>query len=192
VPTSSDTTKLLAEDTLRRRQTDDPKDAKAATLVFAAAFAGISLWLFALLPSETMWVERAKTFEQPRFWPGIALGIMSLFSIGFLVQSTRSRPSGSAVPELTTWILALEYLVWFLAYVWLVPRLGYLPTTVLFTCTLAWRMGYRDNRWLALASLFGISVVVLFKSIMGVNIPAGALYETLPPGSLRSFVMTNF
>ena len=107
MPTSSDTTKLPAEDTLPRRQTHDPKDTRVATLVFAAAFTGVSLWLFALLPSETTWVERAKTFEQPRFWPGISVGIMTVFSIGFLAQSVRSRTVGSALPELKTWLLAL-------------------------------------------------------------------------------------
>lgn len=166
--------------------------AHAATLVFAALFAGFSLLFFLLLPDQTSWVARAKLFEQPRFWPAIALGTMVLFSLGFLVQSYAQRVKGNLGAELVNWVLALEYVAWFLAYVWLVPRLGYLPMTIVFSAALAWRVGYRDTRWLGIAALFGIGVVVMFKSILGVNIPAGDIYEALPAGAFRSFVMTNF
>lgn len=180
-------------DRLPPLQAEQPQtDRRAAKRAFALVFAGLSLVLLMLLPSETQWLDRTKLFQQPAFWPAIALGTMGLFSLGFLVKTYFEPRQASALLELAIWVRGLEFVGWFLAYVWLVPRIGYLAATCLFASALAWRVGYRGWRALIGAAIFGLAVVVAFKSVLGVNIPAGAVYDLLPPGSVRSFLMTNF
>jgi hypothetical protein len=89
------------------------------------------------------------------------------------------------------WFRALEYVVWFLAYVMMVPRLGYLPSSIIFAIILTLRLGYRSPRMLLSAAVFGISVVLIFKTFLQVKVPGGAVYEYLPTAA-RSFMLTYF
>lgn len=165
--------------------------ARPGDLIFASAFMVLALLLLALLPVETTWAARTKLYQQPAFWPGVAILSMVLFAAGHLLGalvSTR-RPGWQA--ELWAWLRSLEFAAWFLAYVWLVPQAGYLPSTVAFCCALAFRMGYRSWRWMGIAALFALTVVVVFKSFLQVKIPAGAVYDHLPD-QVRTFVMINF
>ena len=93
--------------------------------------------------------------------------------------------------EAKVWASVVEWAGWFLAYVLLVPIIGYLPVTVAFTLLLTWRVGYRDRIMMISAVLFAIAVVLVFKSFLQVKIPGSALYEYLP-GALRSFFILNF
>ena len=86
------------------------------------------------------------------------------------------------------WLMA-HMMAWFMAYVMLVPRLGYLPSTILFTLTLAFRLGYRDFRHLSGAVGVGIAIVVIFKSFLQVKVPGGLLYERFPD-TIRAFMLT--
>ena len=55
---------------------------------------------------------------------------------------------------------------------------------VVFVPALAWRMGYRDKQMMWISLGFAFAVVILFKSLLGVKIPGGAIYEylrTVPP-----------
>ncbi|QPM90276.1 tripartite tricarboxylate transporter TctB family protein [Pseudooceanicola algae] len=165
---------------------------RAGEAVFAAAFFALSLLLLILLPWQTQWVPRTKLYVQPAFWPAIALFVMLVFSGGYLVVALGSHRLPGLRAELGAWARAGEFMVWFIAYVWLVPVIGYLLATIAFCCTLSWRMGYRNARWMGLSALFGLAVVALFKGFLGVNIPAGDIYDLLPPGEARSFLMTNF
>jgi len=78
-----------------------------------------------------------------------------------------------------------------MAYVFIVPILGYLLSTILFTSTLSFRLGFRSAKHLLLAVVFGITVVVLFKTFLQVKVPGGQIYEYLPT-TLRSFMLTYF
>lgn len=76
-------------------------------------------------------------------------------------------------------------------YVAMVPVLGYLASTIIFTVLLALRQGYRGIRNLCAAALLGLAIVLVFKTGLSVKIPGGAVYEYLP-SSLRSFMIINF
>lgn len=167
------------------------RKAPVAEREFALVFAAIALLLFLLLPHQTEWVGRSKLYAQPAFWPAISLAVMGLCACGFVIRAFRSEVLSGRGKEIWQWIRSLEFVGWFIAYVWSVPIVGYLIATILFSCLLAWRVGYRKPKWMGIATLFSLSVVVLFKAALGVNIPAGALYELLPAGDLRSFLMTN-
>jgi hypothetical protein len=57
-----------------------------------------------------------------------------------------------------------------------------------FAVALTYRLGYRTRLGLGLAALFAVTMVVLFKGLLGVNIPGAALYHYFP-GALRSFAL---
>ena len=160
-------------------------------LVFAVVFLLFSVFLLANLGEETEWTKRTKLFAQPGFWPAISLVAMTLFALLHLISSAVSPRIPGRWTEVAFWIRSIEYALWFMAYVMLVPRVGYLPTTVVFTGLLAFRLGYRGWRPIGGAMLSGVAIVVVFKSFLQVKVPGGELYEALPDG-LRSFMLTYF
>ncbi len=151
-----------------------------------------AIFLLVNLPFQTRWVAGTKLFAQPSFWPAVAIFAMVLFSTMHMIGAMVSERIPGRFQEVLHWIRSVEYALWFMAYVALVPLLGYLPATLLFTVTLSYRLGYRGWRWMAVALLFGFVVVVVFRGFLQVKLPAGALYELLPPGGLRSLMMTYF
>lgn len=161
-------------------------------LVFAVFFLIVALVLLYQLPEQTKWFsKRTKLVAQPAFWPALALGGMVLFAALHLLGSLLSPRIYGRLKEVSLWLRSIEYALWFMAYVWLVPQLGYLPSTVLFMPLLAWRVGFRDRRLLGGMALLGVAVVLLFKTFLAVKIPGGALYEYLPD-ALRSTMLLNF
>ncbi|MFC3614098.1 tripartite tricarboxylate transporter TctB family protein [Lutimaribacter marinistellae] len=155
-------------------------------ILFALFFAGASLVLLSQIGNQTAWVDKTAFFAQPRFWPAIGLGGMVILGALHLYRMPWRHVTRYDIWEAQKWGSVLEFGVWFMAYVFLVPVIGYLPVTLAFVPALAWRMGYRSRFMLGVSLLFAIAVVVLFKSLLGVKIPGGMLYEYLP-GGLRSF-----
>lgn len=150
-----------------------------------------SLFLAFNLSSETTWVANTKLFAQPAFWPYAAVIAMVLFSGLHLISSMVSPKLEGRWQEVGFWLRSVEFAGWFMIYVIVVPQLGYLPATMLFAVTLAYRLGYRGLKYLGSAALFGAVVVIVFKSLLQVKVPGGAVYEFLP-GALRSFFLTYF
>ncbi len=161
-----------------------------AELVFATASLAVAAGLALAWPWQTQWVEGRPALRQPGLFPAVAIGLMLAFGAGNLAACLirNARVAGApAWPELARWLAAGEFLGWYLAYVLAVPWLGYLPATVLFTLLLALRLGYRGRRLWA-APVLGLAVVVLFKAVLRVRIPGGALYDLAPAG-LRNFLV---
>lgn len=75
-----------------------------------------------------------------------------------------------------------------MVYVWIVPIVGYLPGTILFTNLLAVRVGYREKKVFVAATILSITIVILFKALLSVKIPGGLWYEYLPD-SIRNFML---
>lgn len=164
-----------------------PGDLFIAMLSFLFA-----IFLLVNLPFQTRWVDGTRLFAQPAFWPAVAVFAMVLFSSMHMIGALVSERIPGRFQEVLHWVRSVEYALWFMAYVALVPVLGYLLATLVFTVTLSYRLGYRSWRWMAAALVFGFVVVVVFRGFLQVKLPAGALYELLPPGGLRSVMMTYF
>lgn len=158
--------------------------------VFALGFLSASVLLLLLIGDQTAWVDKTRLAAQPRFWPAVGLGLM----VGALALHLWRMPWRGVTrfdrAELRRWLTVFEFAGWFMAYVVAVPIFGYLPTTLVFMPAFAWRMGYRSRKMMAISVLFAICVVVMFKSVLSVKIPGGAVYEYLP-GALRSFAILN-
>lgn len=159
-------------------------------LVFAVAFLGFSLFLALNLGGQAKW-GNGKLFAQPAFWPHLAVWMMVGFGGLHLIGSLVSPKLDGRWTEVAFWVRSLEFAGWFLAYVLLVPRLGYLPSTLLFMTVLTFRLGYRRPVMLVGAAGVGLSIVLVFKTFLQVKVPGGQIYELLPD-ALRSFMLTNF
>lgn len=160
-------------------------------LVFVLFFLLFAAALLSQIGMQTAWINAKSLPAEPRFWPLISLGGMVLFGTGYLAVQLRKRSSGATRGEMLFWLRTLEYAAWYLAYVLLVPLLGYLLSTLLFCVLLTVRAGYRQASALVAAALFGLFVVVFFKSMLNVRIPGGAIYDVLP-AFLRNFMITHF
>ena len=158
-------------------------------IVFAILFLLLSLFLLSQLYAETAWVKRTNWYAQPRFWPAVSLIGMAIFACLHFIGSVCSPRIPGRWKEVGFWLSSLEYVLYFLVYVVLVPQLGYLPSTVLFTLFLTLRVGERRPVNLLSAVSFAIAVAVVFRAFLQVKIPAGRIYEALPDG-IRAFALT--
>lgn len=160
-------------------------------IVFAWFVLIASLLLLSQLFDQTAYKTGAKLFAQPRFWPGVSLLGMAGFALAHLIGSALSDRIEGRWQEVFLWLRGLEYALWFVAYAALVPVTGYLLTTVGFAVILSFRVGYRRPLVLALSALCAIAIVVLFKTLLRVNLPAGRIYDAFPDG-LRQIMLTYF
>ncbi len=167
---------------------------RPGSLIFALFFLAASLLLLSQLGVETKFSTKGQLVAQPAFWPAIGVIGMVVFgsfhAVGALRQRSRNRGL-SETREAGIWLRSIEYLAWFMAYVFVVPVIGYLPATVIFAIALAFRAGYRSRGMLGAAAFMGLGVVLVFKTFLSVKIPGGALYEYLPD-SLRSTALIYF
>ena len=164
---------------------------RAGDIVFAWVALLFSVFLLTQLADQTAYRAGGKLFAQPRFWPAVALSGMVFFAVFHLIGSALSERIEGRWKEVLLWLSAFEYAGWFIAYAAIVPLVGYLPTTVLFAVLLTLRAGYRGLPVLGAAMLSALIIVVLFKTLLKVNLPAGQLYESLPDG-LRQLMLTYF
>lgn len=157
-------------------------------VVFALAFLALSVFLISKIGEQTEVTKRTKWYAQPALWPTISLYAMCAFAFLHWLSSAMSPRIAGRWKEVALWLRGLEYVAYFLIYVIAVPVLGYLPSTVIFCVFLAIRAGFRQARYLAIAALFAVVVVIVFRGLLAVKIPAGAIYDHLPE-TLRSFAL---
>lgn len=160
-------------------------------LVFALAFLIFAVFLLSQLGEEVKWTKRTKLFAQPAFWPTVGILGMVVFGALHCIGSLVSPRIRGRWAEVGLWARSLEYFAWFMAYVIAVPVAGYLPSTIVFAVILTLRAGYRSAGMVAGAALSAVVIVVVFKSLLQVKVPGGALYEHLPDG-IRAFMLTYF
>jgi hypothetical protein len=164
------------------------RDRHPGDFVFSVVFLLISIALISQLGEQVEWVKRTKFFAQPAFWPTVSLIGMLFFAVLYFLGSLASPRTPGRGTELTMWARSLEYAAWFLIYVWIVPKIGYLGATILFTLILTYRVGYRTQGMFVGAAAMAMGIVVIFKAFLQVKIPAGQIYEYLPDG-IRNFML---
>jgi hypothetical protein len=152
----------------------------------------ITLLLFA--DTELKWKKGASFHLQPGFWSVVALSGMLFFALLKIAQPPWKIQKPDFINwknSARDWFGPLEFASYFLVYVYLVPWLGYLPSTLLVFPLLVLRAGYRSGKYLALSWVVGIVIVVLFKSLLQVKIPGGELYGLFPE-AIRNFLVLRF
>lgn len=164
------------------------RDRRPGDLVFAYIFLGFCLFLLFNLGDQAQWLDNTKTVAQPAFWPTVAVVGMCLFAGLHLIGSLVSPRIAGRLKEGVFWLRSGEYVLYFLIYVWCVPIVGYLLSTIVFAVFLTVRLGYRSREAIVSAALFGLAVVLVFRAGLQVKIPPGQIYEYLPD-SIRTFAM---
>jgi magnesium-transporting ATPase (P-type) len=167
----------------------------SSELVFAGAMIALTLFLASQYSAQTRIIEGRDLTSQPGFWSWLSIFGMVAFGLPYIcLVFKKYREIESPEPtarELSFWFRSTEYAAWFLSYVLLVPKAGYLPATIIFSCALTYRTGYRAKKFYLCAVLFSLVTVLLFKSFLNVAIPGGELYEMFP-SSIRYFLIVNF
>lgn len=162
-------------------------DKAPAMLLFALVFLGASLVLLVQIDSQTVWSTGKALTAQPRFWPAVGLAMMAGFGALHFGQ-LRGAGWGGTGAELWMWLRGVEYAGWFLLYVMSVPYLGYLPASVLLAVVLTLRLGFRGWVWMGASLGLAVGIVVLFRALLRVHVPGGALYHALPDPLSRFFL----
>jgi len=98
----------------------------------------------------------------------------------------------SASFELSKYVAALEFVIYFIVYTLSVPILGYLVSTVIFGTFLTWRLGYRSGVWILRGLVCSFVTVVLFRSLLQIKTPVSIWLYDLLPSMLRAFMLTYF
>ena len=167
---------------------------QAGDLVFAMLMLLIVLVLLVSISFETKWFDGVPLVKQPSLWPTFCLVGMALFGLLYSIQIWRNYKFQlgevqAELNELSSWLRPLEFVFYFVLYVWSVPLAGYLLSTLLFFSLLTIRAGYRTLLmfWVSLATGFGI--VVVFKSLLQVKVASGAIYDYLPDGWATFFMI---
>lgn len=167
------------------------RNRRPGDIVFAVFVLAVALFLLTQITQQTAYKPGAKLFAQPRFWPGVSLGLMVAFAVLHFIGSALSERIEGRWKEVLLWFSSLEYAAWFVVYAAVVPYLGYLPSTTLFALMLTYRAGYRSRMALGSAAGAAIVIVLLFKTFLQVKLPSGQIYEVLPDG-LRQIMLTYF
>ncbi len=164
---------------------------RPGNLLFAAIFLVMSVVLVSQIGSQTVWKTSTKFSSQPALWPIISLVGMTAFALLNWISAVVSPKIEGRLAEVLFWVRSLEFVLWFMAYVLIVPLLGYLPSTILFAIFLTVRVGYRTPKMIGFSMLTAVGVVVIFKSFLQVKVPGGQAYEMLPD-QLRSIMLIYF
>lgn len=164
---------------------------RPGNLFFSTIFLSCSIILLSQVGNQTEWKSGTALSSQPALWPIISLVGMSIFALLNWTSAIVSDKIEGRLQEVFLWGRSFEYVLWFMLYVYAVPLVGYLPTTILFACLLTYRSGYRTLKMQTCAVLTAITVAVVFKSFLQVKVPGGKLYEFLPD-AVRSLMLTYF
>lgn len=167
------------------------RERRPGDLVFAFGFFLFAMICAVALPSQAKFLGNKVLVSEPGFWPMVGVTMMVFFGALHLLSTWNAPRLPGRLTEVLHWVRSIEFVAWFIAYVMAVPIIGYLASTMVFALLLTFRLGYRKLPVLGAALLFAFVVVVVFKSGLGVKIPAGAIYQYLPD-SIRTFVMVNF
>ena len=164
------------------------RERRPGDLVFAVFFLAVSVFLLSQIGAESKWIKGTRTVAQPMFWPAVSLAGMTVFAVCHAFGAMVSPRMEGRLGEVLFWARSVEYALWFMAYVWVVPIVGYLLATIVFSTLLCLRVGYREKRLLVMAAVMALTVVIVFKGFLSVKIPGGQLYEHLPDG-VRNFML---
>jgi hypothetical protein len=162
-----------------------------AEIIFGLAAFSFAVFLGSQIGSQAQWAAGKSWLQQPSLFAIVSIVGMVIFGALELFFAWRRNARGrgdSIAGEVGYWLKAIEYILWFMAYVLSVPIIGYLPATLLFCVVLTYRLGYRSGRVLLAAAGTGLATVVIFKSLLSAKIPGGAIYDYLP-AAVRNFMI---
>lgn len=156
----------------------------AATVLFAATLMLIALSPFATRPqpADKAW------YLAPVNWPLFSLGIAALAGAALawrFFAAWRAAPDRSVFHANALWAFggmgfALEYSLYFCAYLLAVAWIGFSIATFIFLEFVVWRSGLRGPKWVLSAFLVAVGIVVVFRLGIGLWFPLSPLMKLFP------------
>lgn len=148
----------------------------------------VSLGLLILLPNQVTFLENEGWYLQPTLGPAIGLGVMLIFSFGYIC---RALPKIVSVPP-TMWIEYLSDLVSqnrvpiltsciFYVYLHSIEVIGFFLSTFLFITTLVFLTRLFTRFWLLMSLVATILIILVFRVGIGLWMDDVWLYDQLPP-----------
>ena len=159
-------------------------------LIFGAVLLALTPWQTTPAPPGKEWST------EPALAPAVFLVVL-VVPAGFLLAAglrARLGPGGPGLRlrplphELRAAGMVLEFAVYFVLYVWLVDKLGYLLSSFLFAFVGCRRLGLRGWRTVAFSVVLAVALAGVFRAGLGIWMPGAAIYEYLP-GELRNFAL---
>lgn len=149
-------------------------------------FFGVSVAFFSFMLYQTLGLAghgRAGEFGSGT-WPTMALGISTLLSVILLVKSVRKAGNEGDIPEALTPEAAAELrcaratvfwcVVCFLAYLVLIPMIGFILATFLFVGAFAVALGERRRMVLIISPFLLTTIIVsVFAKFITIPFPRG-------------------
>ena len=115
-----------------------------------------------------------------------------VLSLRAAAQRRRQRLPNRTAYELEMWVRALEYVAYFFAYTAAVLTFGYLLSTLAMALFLTFRLGYRTWRWMGLAFVTALAIVLIFKTLLEIKITNNIWLYNLLPEAWGGFMKTYF
>ncbi len=111
----------------------------------------------------------------PAFFPWLITGGLILLSVALLARALRDSGDKPAHASLDRdAVRRLLALIWFVAYLVLLPYAGFVPASVPFFAGLMWLYGERNRVTLVLAaSIIPVSLFYIFRLGFQILLPAG-------------------
>ncbi len=179
---------------------DAQKSNRVESLALNGVFAAVSFFLLFLLPVATdTGPANSGWWTQPWLMPSATLAILCLANLITLARGwiqLRSSPpqaaeTGEAWAAIRGWFRPLEFFLYFLAYIWLLGRIGYFFSTLLFIQFLLVRTGLRSLRWILAGFGAALVMTVVFRWGLGIWVPTADIYALLPDAA-RKFMTKWF
>jgi hypothetical protein len=158
-------------------------------LVVTAVLFVFGVVMLAMIGTETSPPPSSKGWwTAPSLAPASALVFLVLMSGAALITQLRRTWIHPLSKPGRDWLLAVlregptlvEFGLYFILYVWLIDKIGYALSTLCFVQISCWRAGRRGWRSLLFTIVFTGVLVILFRVILKVWIPAAPIYEWLP------------
>jgi hypothetical protein len=156
----------------------------AATVLLCA-----TLLLIALAPFATRPQPAGKAwYLAPINWPLFSLGMAAIAGAVLAWRFLRARRAAPDAREFRANALsafgglafALEYSLYFCAYLFAVAWVGFGIATLAFLQFAIWRAGLRGRRWVLAAFIVGVAIIVIFRLGIGLWFPLPPLYQLFP------------
>ena len=162
-----------------------PEAEGMATTVLLA----VTLMLMLLAPFATRPQPAGKAwYLAPINWPLFSLGIAAVAGAVLawrFIRDWRTAPDANAFranafSAFGGLAFALEYSLYFCAYLFAIGWVGFGIATLVFLQFVVWRAGLRGRGWVLATLLVTIAIVVIFRLGIGLWFPLAPLFKLFP------------
>jgi hypothetical protein len=151
----------------------------------AAVIAALAVFLMLLAPVATRAAKIDKGWwVEPKTWPLLCLTI-TLIAAGYQALHWFGRRGAPDFARKSIWAFgdllpAVEYSVYFFAYLLAVSFLGFAISSLVFMQFVIWRAGLRSKYWRITAAVFVVALILAFRVGIGLWFPMAPFFDVFP------------